>query len=331
MDSAGPVKVVFVAGASRSGSTLLEDQLALVSAGVNVGEMRRINDFFLENREKISDPSAHHGCACGQPVRDCSFWSEVAAHAGVTLGKGRFSSQGGWVVRTAFKLSALLLGARMTRAVAKIWAPFRKELESAENCFALYDAIAELTSGTCVIDASKQIHQYLMLRVARPEAVCLIVLVRDARAVSLSMIRGQRRAGFVRRIEKRKKPEGVTEAELVRAAGLAWWRAMSNAFLTGLLTPRRRKAFIRYEDFCDHPQQETRRLLAHFGIPAERSRDDIVTHAIGGSPSRRSADFRTIRRDDSWRKQWFDRSGTRRFALPWRVSLLNRLAGYRDR
>ncbi len=327
MDRVNPAKVVFVAGASRSGSTLLEDQLALASGGTNVGEMRRINDFFLENWEKITDPSGRHGCACGQPVRDCSFWNEVAAHAGITFGKDRFSSQGGWIVRTTFKLSALLLGARVTRSVAKIWGPFRQELESAENCFALYDAIAELTGGTCVVDASKQIHQYLMLRVARPDAMCLIVLVRDARAVSLSMIRGSRRNGFVHHIEKRKKTGGVTEPDLVRAAALAWWRAMSNVFLTGLLTPRRRKAFIRYEDFCDHPQQETRRLLTHFDIPAEGSREDIVTHAIGGSPSRRSADFRTIRRDDSWRKQWFDRP---RFVLPWRVSLLNRLAGYRD-
>ena len=66
------VSVLYIAGAGRSGSTLLELLLARRSRLVPVGEVR-----FLWQRGVVED----HLCSCGRAFSACPFWDEVLDRA----------------------------------------------------------------------------------------------------------------------------------------------------------------------------------------------------------------------------------------------------------
>ena len=63
-----PIRLLFVAGAGRSGTTILNTILGQVPGMVAVGEVRYIWErAFGEN----------HRCGCGEPFARCPFWSDV--------------------------------------------------------------------------------------------------------------------------------------------------------------------------------------------------------------------------------------------------------------
>ncbi|TAK12305.1 MAG: sulfotransferase [Anaerolineae bacterium] len=63
--------VVFIAGLSHSGSTLLDLLLGAHSRLVGLGELDRVLDFPPEKFEE----ERVMPCTCGQPVRECPFWA----------------------------------------------------------------------------------------------------------------------------------------------------------------------------------------------------------------------------------------------------------------
>ena len=67
-DSAEPL-VIFLAGSTRSGSTVLECELAAAVGGVGVGEVR------YAWQRGIADDNL---CSCGARFSDCVFWSHVS-------------------------------------------------------------------------------------------------------------------------------------------------------------------------------------------------------------------------------------------------------------
>ena len=67
-EQAGQLRVVFIGGQGRSGSTLLERALGQLPDVVSVGETVHLWDRGLRDNEL---------CGCGQPFSACPFWSEV--------------------------------------------------------------------------------------------------------------------------------------------------------------------------------------------------------------------------------------------------------------
>ena len=66
------VRVLFISGFGRSGSTILGQVLDGVPGVVHVGELNFLWDHnVLKNRE----------CGCGLPFSDCPFWQEVMGRA----------------------------------------------------------------------------------------------------------------------------------------------------------------------------------------------------------------------------------------------------------
>ncbi len=63
-----PVKVLYVAGLGRSGSTILANTLGQVEGFFSGGELNFIwKHALIENRL----------CGCGRPSRECPFWGPV--------------------------------------------------------------------------------------------------------------------------------------------------------------------------------------------------------------------------------------------------------------
>jgi hypothetical protein len=67
-----PVKVIYLAGTTRCGSTFVGSLLGKVPGFVHVGEIARIwQEGFVEN----------HRCGCRTPFRECAFWTAVLERA----------------------------------------------------------------------------------------------------------------------------------------------------------------------------------------------------------------------------------------------------------
>src|SRR5437870_3902580 len=66
------VRVLYIGGCTRSGSTLVDRALGQLPGLVSTGELGLLTTHCLtENRL----------CGCGQRFRDCSFWREVGERA----------------------------------------------------------------------------------------------------------------------------------------------------------------------------------------------------------------------------------------------------------
>ncbi len=69
--NAQPIKVLYIAGYGRSGSTLLGNILGQIDGFFFVSEIHNIWTHIAEDRL----------CACGQTISRCPVWSEIIATA----------------------------------------------------------------------------------------------------------------------------------------------------------------------------------------------------------------------------------------------------------
>jgi hypothetical protein len=61
-------RVAYIAGAGRSGSTLLAMLLGALPGCVSIGELRHMWRRGIQLNQR---------CGCGEPFWDCPFWSDV--------------------------------------------------------------------------------------------------------------------------------------------------------------------------------------------------------------------------------------------------------------
>lgn len=68
-------KLVYIAGAGHSGSTLLEMFVSGAPGHVGLGEIFQL----VDRRNPIIDHLDGHLCSCGAGVADCAYWSPIVA------------------------------------------------------------------------------------------------------------------------------------------------------------------------------------------------------------------------------------------------------------
>lgn len=316
--------VVYIAGASRSGSTVIEDYLARRFGGVACGELYRISQFAKGRARIVQEDGAQETCACGTPVSECSFWRAVSDEAGLNLVETAFRSGLSLWQRAVFRLIVRLFGSRMTKWIAKLLPAFRRELEVGENCLLVYQAISRVAKVNLIVDSSKQAHQYYVLKAVAPERIRLITLLRDARAVAASMTKGPRGEVIARKMKARTGRPPAPE-DVAGEAFRAWVLSTLNGLLAFAFTNRKRRTLLYYEAFCDDPLEEMRRIERRFSLTEQNHAHE--GHAIGGSPSRHTAGFDVIRADTSWKEQ--SQTRNRSFSAIF-ARLLNRLLGYEE-
>ena len=299
----GPT-IIYIAAASRSGSTLLEEELSARLWAENLGEFRRLGDFYHKDQRQFIDPKLPTGCSCGEAIGACPFWSSTADDAGVDLAQVDVSSGLGPVGRLIFRVLCHTIRPAGVRLLARVIPALRRELAIAKTCFALFDAVGAVTGTKVLIDASKQVHHFLLLRAYAPERIKFLALTRDGRAVAKSMVRGER--GDMMRVRvKRRSGKELTSSKALLKSGIAAWRlTILQMALVRLFLSKRLRYDLRYEDFCEAPDRHVARIAARFGVPERPEGAPRSRHTIGGSPSRSRADLQTIRRDDRWIDEW---------------------------
>jgi SAM-dependent methyltransferase len=280
------VRIVFIGGYARTGSTLLDRLLGQIDGFASFGELRHVWErSFLGNQL----------CGCGRRFLECPFWEEVARRA-----------FGGF--EPADAASVL----RDKRAVDSFWdiprivgcgggAGYRRRLEAyTKRLDALYTSMQEVSGARFLVDSTKDPQHAFVLRSIPGFDVRMVHLVRDSRPVAHSWTRVKRR------------PEVVWEArDMPRHSALRSAMAWDLANVATGAAPRLGMPYVlvRYEDLVRDPPAEIRRLAEALElgpvdlgfIHGTRARLEPA-HTVAGNPIRFDEGEVEIRADEEWRR-----------------------------
>ncbi len=216
------MKVLYIAGSGRCGSTVLSQLLGEIDGFVNIGELR-----YLFNT-KMRQPDLP--CGCGQQPYECAFWrnyiqeipEEVVRWATDTLRIKQFP---------LLKLKHTLTGKEQNLSA------FRAVI------IKLYHWISEETGAKVIVDASK--HPVFLWALSLGDEVDLFVLhlVRDPRDVAASW----------------SNPKGYLRKRASLRVTLQW--ILYNTLPEVLYAQSKKYMRLRYEDFLRQPLDSVREII----------------------------------------------------------------------
>jgi hypothetical protein len=282
------VKLLYLGGYSRSGSTLLGRVLGESPDTVCVGETR-----FLWSRGLLDNVD----CGCGEPFRSCPFWRAVGLDA-----------FGGWDRVDARRLAEVdrvtnLLSALPAYGVPRLRAGVGSMISDyAAQLARLYGAIARVSGAGTIIEMSKH-PTFACLLMRTPGCdVRILHLVRDSRAVAYSWTR------------QRKLSSPIDGQHFMPRFGVgdtaAKWLAWNMVFhaLSAGQTPYLR---LTYESFVEDPRAALERISACAdqpllpGVETLSGREVRLGehHMFSGNPMRERTGWTPIRLDSEWQRR----------------------------
>jgi hypothetical protein len=281
----GRIPVLLIAGAPRSGSTLLDRVIGMHDGFCSSGELQFIwQRSFRENQL----------CGCGLPFYECAFWNEVSERA-FGLAPQDVDAE------SAARLKAAVESKRQLHwLVLKAPPRFRSALSAyGEQLERVYSAVLEVSGDRVVVDSSKDPrHGFVLSRLERFE-VHVVHLLRDPRAVAFSWQRVRRRPEI-----HWKSQDMMTQQT---AASSARWTA-HNALVELLAASAESYSRVRYEDFVMNPGETLARIMAPYDwIDREQApvtgRRVVLepSHSVAGNPMRFKNGPLDIALDDEWR------------------------------
>ncbi len=278
------VKVLYVVGLGRSGSTILSNSLGQIPGFFSTGELNFIwKHDFVENRL----------CGCGQPLQECPVWTRVMDEA--------FGGMDGVDPREMMRLQAS--GTR-TRHIPLMltdrgYRVLKERLEKLLiNYGRLYKAIKTVTGAQVIVDSSKEpAHGYAMSLVPGVD-FRVVHLIRDPRAAAYSWLK------------RKPQPDSEEREFMVRfsptKSSALWdsWNASAEALWRR--TPDRYLR-LRYEDFVANPRGSFEGILDLLDEPgtepplaSEREVRLGVSHTVSGNPNRFDTGAVELRPDREW-------------------------------
>lgn len=277
------MRVLYIGGAGRSGSTLLEMILGNLPGFFSIGEARYFWEYLL--REDVV-------CGCGARLSSCNFWSAVKTHLD-SDGAVDFNRMAILSERLNRTRNAPWITANISLSFLREWG------EIVSGTEALYHTIWQEASSEVLVDTSKVPSHLSLLRRVSGIDLRVLHLVRDGRAVAYSWSKRQKREPAI--IDRK---ERMPRRSALRAM-LTW--AVENAYIakTGHTMPY---TIMRYEDFAQNPDSELGRALQELGfgnVDLGLLREPMIslspTHSVGGNPIRFSTTGISIVSDNEWR------------------------------
>lgn len=276
------MEVLYIGGAGRSGSTLLEMILGNLPGFFSIGEARYYWEYI--DRGDIM-------CGCGNRLSDCRFWSTVSE---------RLDSERELDFAHLAARSARLNRTRNLPWITKgsLLGSSREWEELAADTGALYRAVWKESGDRVLVDSSKVPSHLALLRHVPDIDLRVLHLVRDGRAVAYSW-------------NKRLKQElAITGRETymsgrsLLAAMLVW--IVENAYLMRMCRAMPH-VVMRYEDFVEDPQTRLEDAVKALGfgevdlgfLDQPKIHLDL-THSVGGNPIRFSRGSFSIVADREW-------------------------------
>ncbi len=284
--SNGRVRVLYIGGAGRSGSTLLCRVIGEQPHFHPVGEALNIwQQGVIENRR----------CSCGSSFHKCPFWQDVADNA-----PGIFE-------RTAAGQFATFTTKWLrTRHLPKLWTRRTRTDFAAilppgylQALSRLYKSIQEVSGAKIIVDSSKSPMYAYLIGLVDTLQVTSVQLVRDPRAVAFS---------WQRRLIDPQAPETtyLSQRQLANVT-LEWIMSnLSMEIVSRVSAGRQRR--LSYEEFVSDPLS-TARDLAEFageaflqsGNTPEGEMVLPTVHMVSGNPNRFVTGEIPIELDNEWR------------------------------
>lgn len=289
-----PLRVLYVGGMPRSGSTLTDLMLHQLPDHIGIGEL-----FYLWR-----NGLAHDGlCACSASFSECPFWSEV----------GRVAF-GGWDRTDPDHVMRLQEQVDQTSRLPLLISPVRPRRfaarleEYSEILRRLYSGIVTVSGKSVVVDSSKRPSLAYILRTMPDVDLNVVHVVRDPRGVAFSFAKHVALpAGAALRSEM---PRSTT-----RKVSRRW--VSVNLLIAGLRHLGVPVTRVRYEDLVAEPQRELRKVLELTN--GDTSDDDLGyvtedgvtvprTHVVAGGRIRLASGTMPLRLDEQWQNDMPARS-----------------------
>lgn len=293
-----PVKVLYVLGHGRSGSTLLDIVLGNHPEIESVGEATN-----LPTRGwRLGKP-----CSCGRPADACPFWSEVRKEWARRVGSDDL--EGFLKVQNAFEqhryAPRLLVERGRTSGEFEEYARLNR---------AYFQAIRAVSGKPIVVDSSKNPPRAFALGAVPGIDLHLVYLVRDVRGVAAS--------------RKKSFPKDEQAGVLREIKSIPVWRSTARWDATNLLSewvwhrvdpegPR-----VRYEDLTADPRAELGRIGRSIGVDLTGLADALlageemrVNHVYGGNRMRMAGSIKLRSDAESWREKLSEREQRLSWAL----------------
>lgn len=283
--STNAIPVLFIAGAGRSGSTLLDRVIGTHEGFCSMGEL-----YFIWERSF----GQNQLCGCGLPFHECSFWEEVSRKAfGV--------STDGVDDTTAIRLKEYIGWKRYLRwlALSRSHARYQSALLTYGGLLErLYGGILSASGARVIVDSSKDPVHGLILAQMPGFELHVVHLVRDPRAVAFSWRRSRRR------------PEIHWEAqdmprESILTSAIRW--SGQNALAELLGRSAQSYSRLRYEDFVAAPSAALADIFAPYEWtgdtrdPTENMAVELEpTHTVSGNPMRFKHGEVKLKIDSEW-------------------------------
>jgi hypothetical protein len=277
------LRILYISGWQRSGSTILANILGQLDGLVSTGELYYLWDFVWSRNIR---------CGCGSGFHECPLWTKVVATA--------FGSGDRIDVDRMRRIGEL---ACSTRRLPRLMVPWsRRRLaaglhEYVTNLGRLYSAILSATGGSLIVDSSKWPSYGRILQMVPGVEIKVVHLVRDPRAVAWSWLR--RKA-----LPDRDPPEEMYRTPTDSSLHWLAWNVAAESFWG------REMLLLRYEDFVREPAVALRQILEFAGegarrvaIAPDRTVDLRPTHTVSGNPLRLRSGPVRIEEDDEWKSR----------------------------
>lgn len=278
------VKVFYLAGFGRSGTTIMANILGQAEGLVSVGEL------YMMWETALVRPNA---CGCRSLVPDCPFWTEVFEHA-----------FGGFDAIDPRRMNHTLRRYVRTRHYPFRARPARTKNEPPDlqflrsNLGRLYRSIANVSGSKVIVDASKRpMYGRLLAQVPGIE-LYVLHMVRDPRAVAYSWAR--------RRVQP------VTGRPAVRMGPIKsslLWSGLNLIAEKTLGSAENGSPYLllKYEDFASQPKAAYRAALELVDEPVDsnpfisENRFSLsVSHTMAGNTSRFTQGLVDVVPDREW-------------------------------
>lgn len=280
------IKVLYIAGSGRSGSTILGRILGEADGFFFAGELCKIWKYgLLENRM----------CGCGEPFRDCTFWREVFREA--YGGMDQVASRELYELRkksASMRHIPLFLVPGGNTLMSRRIERFSGYLER------LYAAIQARAGSRVIVDCSKSVSYGYVLGSMDTIDLHVVHIIRDPRGVAHEKLKRKRyQPGDEKPVYAGRY--GLLESSLTwdvqNVAAEAFWRGIQGKYLK-----------IHYEDFVEKPRETVERILRMAKenvsrlpfLGEHRVQLDPRSHSAAGNPVRFDSGTVDIKPDLAW-------------------------------
>ena len=279
------IKVLYVMGEGRSGSTLLDLLLGQFDEFSSLGEMQYFWQRGLVNNEK---------CSCSRSFGECDFWQSImhifkysylvekTNDVNVLISPSKYIKNKGWQISDKRK----------------------KEIQ--EILLQLYTKIQVMNGSNVLIDSSKEYLYFNILNGIPEIEISVIHLVRDPRAVTFSWMS-----------KKERNQDGYKYMIRLSSFQSATHWLYRNCMAHIAKRNVKNYKLIKYEYFVLNPKAMISMILTEFKYEVSNKDafleggvvNPLNSHVVAGNPARLSKEPLIIKLDERWRQglDFFDR------------------------